>query len=74
VGLAKVRTYFEAEVAAGRLVMEDPEVAAAQFMESCHATMLKPMMLNFGPPPSPERIEHVVGIAVKTFMAAYGKK
>jgi len=74
VGLAKVRAYLEAQVAAGRLVMEDPEVAAAQFMESCHATMLKPVMLNFGPPPSLERIEHVVGIAVKTFMAAYEKK
>jgi len=32
------------------------------------------MMFNFGPPPSLERIEHVVGIAVRTFMAAYGKK
>ena len=74
VGLAKVRAYLEAQVAAGRLVMEDPEVAAAQFMESCHATMLKPMMLNFAPPPTPERIEYVVRIAVKTFMAAYEKK
>jgi AcrR family transcriptional regulator len=73
-GLARLRAYFEAEVAAGRLVMEDPEVAAAQFMETCHATMLKPMMFNFAPPPSVERIEHVVRIAVKTFMAAYGKK
>ena len=73
-GTARLRAYLEAEVAAGRLVMEDPEVAAAQFIESCHATMLKPMMLNFAPPPSPERIAHVVGIAVKTFMAAYEKK
>jgi AcrR family transcriptional regulator len=73
-GLAKVRAYLEEQVAAGRLVIEDPEVAAAQFIESCHATMLKPMMLNFAPPPSLERIEHVVGIAVKTFMAAYGKR
>jgi AcrR family transcriptional regulator len=73
-GLAKLRAYLEAQVAAGRLVIEDPEVAAAQFIESCHATMLKPMMLNFAPPPSLERIEHVVGIAVKTFMAAYGRK
>jgi AcrR family transcriptional regulator len=73
-GIAAVRDYFEAQVAAGRLVIEDCEVAAAQFMESCHATMLKPMLLNFSPPPSPERIEHVVTIAVKTFMAAYGKK
>jgi AcrR family transcriptional regulator len=74
VGIAKLRAYFEAQVAAGRLVAADYEVAAAQFMESCHATMVKPMMLNFAPPPSPERIEYVVGIAVKTFMAAYAKK
>jgi AcrR family transcriptional regulator len=74
VGVAKLRAYFDAEVAAGRLEIEDTEVAAAQFMESCHATMLKPMMFNFAPPPPLERIEHVVGIAVKTFMAAYGKK
>ncbi len=73
-GVARLRAYFEAEVAAGRLEIEDCEVAAAQFMESCHATMLKPMMLNFAPPPTPERIEHVVRIAVKVFMAAYGKK
>jgi len=74
IGIAKMRAYFDAQVAAGRLTIADTEVAAAQFIESCHATMLKPMMFNFGPPPSLERIEHVVGIAVRTFMAAYGKK
>ena len=73
-GIAKLRAYFEAQVAAGRLVIEDCEVAAAQFIETCHATMLKPMMFSCAPPPSPERIAHVVGIAVKVFMAAYGKK
>jgi AcrR family transcriptional regulator len=73
-GIAKLRAYLEVEVAAGRLEIEDCEVAAAQFMEACHATLLKPMMLNFAPPPTPERIEHVVRIAVETFMAAYGKK
>ncbi len=73
-GIAKLGAYFEAQVAAGRLVIGDCEVAAAQFIESCHATMLKPFMFNFAPAPAPERIEHVVGIAVKTFMAAYEKK
>jgi AcrR family transcriptional regulator len=73
-GIAKLRAYFEAQVAAGRLVIEDCEVAAAQFIETCHATMLKPMMFSCAPPPSPERIAHVVGIAVRVFMAAYGKK
>jgi len=74
IGIAKMRAYFDAQVAAGRLTIADTEVAAAQFIESCHATMLKPMMFNFGPPPSLERIEHVVGIAVRTFMAAYERK
>jgi AcrR family transcriptional regulator len=72
-GIDRLRSYFEAEVEAGRLEIEDCEVAAAQFMEACHATMLKPMMLNFAPPPTLERIEHVVGIAVKAFLKAYGK-
>ncbi len=73
-GIARLRNYFEAEVAAGRLEIEDCEVAAAQFMEACHAMILKPVLFNFGPPPPPERIEYVVRIAVKAFMAAYGKK
>jgi hypothetical protein len=72
-GLARLCAYLEAEVKAGRLEIEDCEVTAAQFMESCHATMVKPMMLNFAPPPTPERIEHVVRIAVGAFMRAYGK-
>lgn len=73
-GIATLAAYFEAQIAAGRLEVEDCEVAAAQFMEACLATILKPVMLNFAPPPSPERIDHVVRIAVKAFMAAYGKK
>src|SRR5215469_7588290 len=36
-GNAKVRAYFEAQVTAGRLAIADCEVAAAQFIESCHA-------------------------------------
>jgi AcrR family transcriptional regulator len=74
IGIAKLADYLRAQVEAGVLVIEDCEVAASQFIETCHATMFKPMLFNFGPPPSPERIDHVVGIAVRTFMAAYRKK
>jgi AcrR family transcriptional regulator len=74
VGIAKMRAYLEAQVAAGRLTISDCEVAAAQLIESCHATLFKPVLFNFAPPPTRERVEYVVTIAVKTFMAAYGKK
>jgi AcrR family transcriptional regulator len=74
VGIAKLRAYLEAQVAAGRLAIPDCEIAAAQFIESCGATLFKPVLFNFAPPPPRERIEYVVSIAVKTFMAAYGKK
>jgi AcrR family transcriptional regulator len=74
VGLAKMRAYLEGQVAAGRLVIQDCEIAAAQFIETCHATLFKPVLFNFAPPPPLERIEYVVSIAVRTFMAAYGKK
>jgi AcrR family transcriptional regulator len=70
-GIAKLAAYLRAQCDAGVLAIEDCEVAAAQFIETCHATMFKPMLFNFAPPPSPERIAHVVGIAVRTFMAAY---
>ena len=63
--------YLDAQVEAGVLAIDDCEVAAAQFIETCHATMFKPMLFNFAPPPTPERIAHVVGIAVRTFLAAY---
>ena len=74
IGIAKVAAYLQAQVDAGVLVIDDCEVAAAQFIESCHATMFKPVLFNFGPPPTRERIDHVVGIAVRTFMAAYSAK
>jgi AcrR family transcriptional regulator len=74
VAVAKLSAYLEAQVNAGVLAIDDCEVAAAQFIETCHATMFKPMLFNFAPPPSSERIAHVVGIAVRSFLAAYRAK
>ena len=74
VGSAHLTAYLRSQVDAGVLAIDDCEVAAAQFIESCHATMFKPVLFNFGPPPTQERIDHVVGIAVRTFMAAYRAK
>ena len=71
VGIARLAAYLRAQVDAGVLEIEDCDVSAAQFIETCHATMFKPMLFNFAPPPSQERIDHVVGIAVRAFLMAY---
>ncbi len=73
-GMGRVAAYIEAQVAAGVLEIEDSDVAAAQFLESCLATLVKPMLFGFGAAPSQERVDHVVGIAVRTFLAAYRKR
>ena len=73
-GIAKLSAYLKAQTAAGVLAVDDYEVAASQFMESCHGTLFKPVLFNFAPPPSPERVKHVIDIAVRVFMAAYRAK
>jgi len=71
VGIARLTAYLAAQVAAGVLAIEDCEIAAAQFMEASHATLFKPIVFNFAPAPSQERIERGVRIAVAVFLAAY---
>ena len=70
-GIAQLTSYLEAQVAAGVLAVEDCEVAAAQFIDSCLATVFKPILFNFGAAPAIERIEHAVKTAVRVFMAGY---
>ncbi|MEW6452469.1 MAG: TetR/AcrR family transcriptional regulator [Pseudomonadota bacterium] len=73
-GIAKLAAYLKAQTEAGVLTVEEPEIAAAQFMETCQGTLFKPVLFNFAPPPSEERIKLVVSIAVRVFMAAYRAK
>jgi AcrR family transcriptional regulator len=70
-GVAALRRYLDGEVAAGNLVIPDTEVAAAQFLDSCHSTIFKALLFNAAGAQSEERINHVVGIAVRAFLAAY---
>ena len=74
VGIARLASYLRAQAEAGVLAIADFEVAAAQFMDACQSTLFKPLLFNFAGPPSDERINHVVGIAVRMFMAAYGRR
>ncbi len=73
-GLSQLSAYLKAQVEAGVLVIEDCEVAAAQFIDSCQATLFKPILFNCGTAPTPERVAHVVRIAVQVFLAAYQKR
>ncbi len=70
-GIAKLAAYLRAQTQAGVLDVADCELAAAQFMDACKATLLMPVLFNFAAAPAPERIAYVVGVAVKAFLAAY---
>lgn len=70
-GIARLAAYLAAQVEAGVLAIEDCEIAAAQFLESTHAMLFKPIVFNFAPAPTQEQVERNVGIAVAVFLAAY---
>jgi AcrR family transcriptional regulator len=70
-GIRGVRAYLEAQVAAGVLRIEDPEIAAAQLLDTFQSTLFKPMIFANAAPPEDGRIDHVVRIAVSAFLAAY---
>jgi AcrR family transcriptional regulator len=70
-GIDKLADYLRAQTQAGVLAIDDCELAAAQFLDACQSTVFKPVLFNFREAPGEERIAYVVGVAVKTFMAAY---
>lgn len=70
-GKSHLIDYLTIQIAAGALAIDDVEVAAVQLMESYQAMLFKPMVFNFAPTPSPDQIERVVRVAVRTFLAAY---
>jgi AcrR family transcriptional regulator len=72
VGIAKLASYLRAQTEAGVLTIEDHEVAASQFMESCKSTLFMPVLFNFQPAPKTDAIKHVVDITVRNFVRAYG--
>ena len=71
VGIARLAAYLHAQCDAGVLAIDDVEIAAAQFLDACQATLFKPVLFNFREAPELARIEYAVGVAVKTFLAAY---
>ena len=70
-GIALLSNYLEKKVDQGILAIDDCEVVAAQLIEALLAPLFKPILFNFGKPPTEDRIRYVVGIAVRAFLAAY---
>jgi AcrR family transcriptional regulator len=65
--------YLDTKVAAGEIVVPDTALAAAQFMDMCQSTLLRPALFGCETPPAvlPERIRTVVAAAVDMFLRAY---
>lgn len=72
VGITKLAAYLQAQTEAGVIAVDDYELAAAQFLDACQSTLFKPVLFNFRAAPDAAAIAHVVGIAVRTFLRAYG--
>jgi AcrR family transcriptional regulator len=72
--IRRLAGYLEARVAAGDLEIKDCELAAAQFMQMCQATLFQPFIFQAAPAPSAERIARVVESATRMFLAAYRVK
>jgi AcrR family transcriptional regulator len=69
-GISLLSNYLKEKVQQGVLAIDDCEVVAAQLIEALLAPLFKPILFNFGEPPTQERIRYVVGIAVRAFLAA----
>jgi AcrR family transcriptional regulator len=70
-GIRQVAAYLNARVAAKELKIKDTELAAAQFMMSCQATLFQPFIFQAKPTPTAQEVDKVVDSAVSMFLAAY---
>lgn len=71
-GNLKLTSYFEDLARAGLLKMEDPALAASQFVHLSRANLAMQHLLNIAPPAQDEIIETNINAAVKMFLRAYG--
>lgn len=74
-GAQRLAAFLIRRVELGELVIEDPALAAAQFVDLCQSTLMRPRLFNAErTPPSAAEITRVVGAAVTMFLAQYGVK
>lgn len=70
-GLTTVSRFLEAQVAAGRLDIDDIELAAWQFLELVKAGHMLPVVLNVGEPRSPQAMRRSIDRGVDVFVRGY---
>jgi AcrR family transcriptional regulator len=70
---SRLGEYLRAQVDAGVLVIDDVELAAAQFLDLAQCTLHKPLMFGSTDYPSKERINRIVDAAVRMFLKTYGR-
>jgi AcrR family transcriptional regulator len=71
-GIARLKAYFDRQVEAGRLSIEDTEIAAQHFLDLCVSGMLRRLLFSVGEPPAEAQIQKNVENALRVFFAAYG--
>jgi len=71
-GTARLAAYFDRQVQAGRLSIEDTSVAAQHFLDLCVSGLMRRQLFAVGDPPNADEIRANVEHAVRVFFAAYG--
>ena len=70
-GAARLKAYFDAQVAVGRLAIDDTLVAANKFLDLCQSGILRRVLLA-GEIPTDDEMTRNVDAAIRVFFAAYG--
>jgi AcrR family transcriptional regulator len=70
----RLADYLQAHVQPNDLTIDDCQLAAAQFMQMCQATLFLPFVFQAEPAPSAEHIARVVDSATRLFLQTYRAK
>lgn len=74
-GAQRLAAYLARKTEAGLLAIEDHELAAAQFLDLCQSTLVRPRLFNADrKPPADADIKRVVASAVEVFLARYATR
>ncbi|NNM71463.1 TetR/AcrR family transcriptional regulator [Enterovirga aerilata] len=71
-GARRLQAYLDAQVAAGRLRIDDTRTAAEQFLSLCSTNLFRRAIFGVGPKPEADDIAREIEAALTVFFAAYG--